>query len=409
MLIEPTLVARHWGAILAFLALVVVGQPLAVALGAFLTGNGVRTSVQAGMSLAQIGEFSFILASLGMSLGATRDFLYPLAVAVSAITTLTTPWAIRGSERAAAWIDRKLPARIQTVVALYGSWVEQLRASPNRRTFGARVRRIGRALLIDATVITGIIIGASIASKRGSSRISEASGIAPWAVHAILAAVAALLVAPFCVGLLRNTRALGMGLASAALPEAEADRPDLAAAPRQVLVALVQLGATLLVLLPVVAITQPFLPSASGAAVLVAAIVVLGIAFWRSAANLQGHVRAGAQVIVEVLAKQGVTSNVDALSGFRAMFPGLGEPVAVRLNSGSAAVGRTLSDLGVRGRSGASVLAISRGNGSVMVPTASELLQDGDMLALAGTRDAIEAARELLGADWVSRVAKETR
>jgi CPA2 family monovalent cation:H+ antiporter-2 len=103
MLIEPALVARHWVAIVVFIGLVVAGKSLAVALGAFLTGNGVRTSVQAGMSLAQIGEFSFILASLGASLGATREFLYPLAVAVSAVTTLTTPWLITGSGPAAAW------------------------------------------------------------------------------------------------------------------------------------------------------------------------------------------------------------------------------------------------------------------------------------------------------------------
>ena len=70
-------------------------QALGVTVGAFLTGNGVRTSVHAGMSLAQIGEFSFIIAGVGLSLGATGDFLYPVAVAVSAITTLLTPWLIR--------------------------------------------------------------------------------------------------------------------------------------------------------------------------------------------------------------------------------------------------------------------------------------------------------------------------
>src|SRR5512145_428174 len=102
MLIEPALVARHWVAVLLFIGLVVVGKSSAVGLGAFLTGHGVRTSVQAGMSLAQIGEFSFILAALGASLRATGDFLYPIAVAVSAVTTLTTPWLIAGSGTAAA-------------------------------------------------------------------------------------------------------------------------------------------------------------------------------------------------------------------------------------------------------------------------------------------------------------------
>jgi CPA2 family monovalent cation:H+ antiporter-2 len=133
---------------------------------------------------------------------------------------------------------------------------------------------------------------------------------------------------------------------------------------------------------------------------------VLGLGFWRSAANLQGHVRAGAQVIVEALAKQAVPSEgehpADALSSVRAMFPGLGEPVVVRLGAGNPAAGHTLSELGIRGRTGATVLAISRAEGPVMVPDAGEVLRPGDVLALAGTQEAIEAARVLLGAEPVA-------
>jgi CPA2 family monovalent cation:H+ antiporter-2 len=102
MLIDPALALQHWGAIAAFTVLVIVGKVLTVSFGAFLGGTGIRTSVQAGMSMAQIGEFSFIIAGVGVTLGATRDFLYPIAVAVSAITTLTTPWLIRASEPFAA-------------------------------------------------------------------------------------------------------------------------------------------------------------------------------------------------------------------------------------------------------------------------------------------------------------------
>ncbi len=403
MLIDPALIARHWVAVVVLLALVVLGKSLAVAAGAFLTGHGVRTSVQAGMSLAQIGEFSFIIASLGGSLGATRDFLYPLAVAVSAATTLTTPWLIRGSAPAAAWVDRKLPGRVQTVVSLYGSWLEQLGASPSRHGLAGRVRRIVRALLVDVAAVTAIVIGATVATEPGARWIAGAAGIGLRPARALVWAAAALLAIPFCVGLLRNTRGLGISVAAAALPEAAGGRPDLAAAPRRALVAVVQLGATLLVLLPIVALTQPFLPGAPGAAVVAATIVVLGVGFWRSAANLEGHVRAGAQVIVEALAKQAAPGAAaphgDALGPFRAMFPGLGEPVAVRLRAGSPAAGKSLSELGVRGKTGASVLAVSRADGSVIVPTASERLAAGDVLALSGTHEAIASARDLLGAE----------
>lgn len=80
------------------------------------------------------------------------------------------------------------------------------------------------------------------------------------------------------------------------------------------------------------------------------------------------------------------------------MFPGLGEPIAVTLPEGRPAVGKTISALGVRGRSGATILAIFRAGESVMVPFAGEALRPGDVLALAGTREAVESACQLLGA-----------
>lgn len=137
-------------------------------------------------------------------------------------------------------------------------------------------------------------------------------------------------------------------------------------------------------------------------------LTVLGVAFWRSAANLHGHVRAGAQVIVEALAKQGAASghgHEDSLSPVRAMFPGLGEPLVVRLGPGSPAVGRTLSALGVRGVTGATVLAISRADGPVIVPCATEVLCADDVLALAGTEESVDAACALLGGERVAGAA----
>src|SRR5688572_4701963 len=130
MLIDPVIIAQHWGAVLAFTVAVIVGKVTFVTISSFLIGYRPHTAVQAGMSLAQIGEFSFIIAAVGLATGATRDFLYPVAVAVSAITTLTTPWLIRAAGPAAAWVDRTLPTPLQTFASLYGSWIERMRQSP---------------------------------------------------------------------------------------------------------------------------------------------------------------------------------------------------------------------------------------------------------------------------------------
>src|SRR5215510_14390192 len=156
MLIDPRLVWEHWPAVLALTAVVIGGNLIGVSIGTFITGYGVRTSVQAALSLGQIGEFSFIIAGVGLSLGVVRPFLYPIAVAVSVLTSLTTPWLIRGSGRLAAVIDRRLPHRLQTYASLYGAWVNGLRATPEHRTAWARIRHLVVLLVVDVTLLAAI-------------------------------------------------------------------------------------------------------------------------------------------------------------------------------------------------------------------------------------------------------------
>jgi len=396
MLIDPVLVARHAGAVALLAALVVAGKLLGVSAGAFLTGNGVRASVQAGMSMAQIGEFSFIIAGLGLSLGATRDFLYPVAVAVSAITILTTPWLIRASGPAAAWVDRKLPARLQTFAALYGSWVDRLRATPAERGLAGRLRRMAAWVAVDAGLIAVLIIGAAVEGA-GLSRLLQLPP--PLARGAVWAAAVAL-VLPLALGLVRVVGRMGALLVGAALPPAQPGSTDLAAAPRRALSLGLQAAILLLVALVLAAVTQPFLPGAPGLPLLGVLAAAGGLLLWRRADDLQGHARAGAEAIVDALARQarspapGGERAAEALGQLRR---GLGEPVLVRLGAGDAAVGRSLAELGLREATGATVLAVARGREVARLPAAHEPLQAGDLLLVAGDGAALSAARRLLG------------
>src|SRR5207249_5742365 len=105
LMIDPKMLLEHWLPILIFTLVVVIGKIVACSFGTFVTGNDSRTSLRVGMGLAQIGEFSFIIASLGLTLNVTSRFLYPIAVAVSAITTLLTPYLIKASDRWVNWFD----------------------------------------------------------------------------------------------------------------------------------------------------------------------------------------------------------------------------------------------------------------------------------------------------------------
>jgi CPA2 family monovalent cation:H+ antiporter-2 len=183
---------------------------------------------------------------------------------------------------------------------------------------------------------------------------------------------------------------------------------DAGRAPRRALTLALQLGGVLIVGVPLAAVTQPFLPSGLAVAGIAVLLVALGIAFWRSAENLQGHVRAGAEAIMQALTAQarrnepGPPPNA-ALERVSQVLPGLGELAAVAIEPQAAAVGQTLAELNLRGRTGATVLAITRAEGGVLVPGAEEVIRAGDVLALAGTQDAIGAARaQLYGVDLPS-------
>ena len=398
MLLDPALAAQHWQAVVALTALVVVGQIVIVTISAFLTGHDVRTSVQAGMSLAQIGEFSFIIAGVGLATGATGSFLFPIAIAVSAVTTLLTPWLIAAAGPFAAAIDRQLPRALQTFVALYGSWIEGMRSRPAPPVERARARRALQVILLDCTVLAAIVIGASLESARLAGWVGEAWGLPPLGARALVLAAAAALSAPFAIGILRSARGLGQILAAQAFPPPESGRLDLAAAPRRALVVTLQLAMALALGAPLVAATAPFVPEPWGGVVLLLVLLLLGVNFWRSAHNLHGHARAGAEVIVAALARQGKEAGGETRALERAydLLPGLGEPFPVRIGPRSSAAGRTLAELEIRGRTGATVLAITRGEEVVLVPEGRDVVRSGDVVALAGTHEAVAAARQIL-------------
>jgi CPA2 family monovalent cation:H+ antiporter-2 len=397
LLIDPALVAQHWLAVVVLTAVVILGNIVGVSIGAFLTGSSTRTAIQAGMSLAQIGEFSFIIAGLGVSLGAIGEFVYPVAVAVSAITTLTTPWLIRFAEPAADYVDRKLPPALQTFTTFYGTWLERMRAGGAKRQ-GHDVRGPLRLIAVDAALLSGLIVASALWLDEASAFLVNTFGIAAVPAGLLVLAAAATAAIPFLIGIGRLSRRLGLALAEAALPRGSGTL-DLDAAPRRALLVTLQLAVGLATTLAVVAVTQPFLPSYPGPVLLVLVAVAFAIALWQSATNLEGHVRAGSQAIVEALTTYArPTDGVGgppSLAGVHGMLTGLGEPVAIQLDSDSPGVGRSLADLNLRGRTGATVLAIIR-TGKPVVPSAGERLDSGDILAVAGTHDAIDAATTML-------------
>ena len=121
MMVDPAMIVEYALPIIVITLAVILGQSLFGTLGVLLSGQPLKTAMQCGFSLTQIGEFAFIIASLGVSLHVTSDFLYPIVVAVSVITTFLTPYMIRFAEPASDFVDRHLPDRWMAFLTRYAS------------------------------------------------------------------------------------------------------------------------------------------------------------------------------------------------------------------------------------------------------------------------------------------------
>ncbi|WP_413578688.1 cation:proton antiporter [Bdellovibrio sp. HCB290] len=155
-MIDPKIIIEKPGLILLLTLVTIFGKFISTYLGALLSGQSRKTSMQSGMSLAQIGEFSFIIASLGMTLKVTSDFIYPLAVAVSAVTTFTTPYLIKSSSWFSERVDKVLPESFKAALDSYKSSFER---QGSRSVSSIIVEAYGMKIVVNAVVILALTFG----------------------------------------------------------------------------------------------------------------------------------------------------------------------------------------------------------------------------------------------------------
>lgn len=401
MLIAPGDLWSQAGAILGLSALVIVGKLVGASLGTFLGGENVRTSIQVGMSLGQIGEFSFLITEIGTLSGALPERFHTLAVGVCAVTSFLTPIKIGASERFASWIDRRMPHPMQTFFSLYASWVERIRRTEASESAMRRLRRSVLYLILDGIVMVAIIVAGAFLHEEAERTILDAIRIPPALVRSALVVVGVLLLSPFLFGVFRLARAIAAQLAEVALPPS-AGGLDLGRAPRSAFIATLQLLIVGIIGIPILAATQPFLPPFRGGFVFAALIGLLAVAFWRSIRDMYGHARAGAEVVVQALASQAAhATDEETLTEIEHALPGVGSLGSCEIAEGADSVGQSLKELNLRGATGATAIAVLRESGDITSPTAGERLRAGDVVVLSGSRDAVREARARLTSEGV--------
>ena len=135
--------------------LTLFGKMVSSTLGALVSGQPLKQSVQVGMSMAQIGEFAFIVATLGLSLGVISDFLFPVAVGVSAITTFTTPYLIKFSEPFYNWLVKVIPPKYLAKINKYSANTQSIQAENSWQTI---LKSYGRIIVINGIIIVAVYL-----------------------------------------------------------------------------------------------------------------------------------------------------------------------------------------------------------------------------------------------------------
>lgn len=390
LLIDPKLLVDHALPIAVLSAVVILGKVLTCSVGTLLAGHDLRTSTRVGMALSQIGEFSFIIASVGLSLKVTSDFLYPIAVSVSALTTFTTPWLIRASDPLTAWIEKRTPPYLLNFLHLYARWLEQL----GQRRKESQVRAILHRIAGQLATFLGLIAGSFLAGgflSRLTLRHLDWARAQEEVVHSAFWVASLLVAMPVYLAASRKLKALGMILADLGVPETLDRKVEVRA-----LMANSFLAVSLAALATFTfALGYAMLPPAP---FLLAILLMVGFLGWRLREpfnNLYWH---GKTALAETLAAPTPETAVESVPVAQVSSRLLREArvETVDLMEGMPGSGRSLRELELKTRIGAVVVGIDREGREIINPHADEVLLAGDRILILGDESRLNATRLLL-------------
>jgi CPA2 family monovalent cation:H+ antiporter-2 len=390
LLIDPALLAKYAGPILIITTVVIIGQVTAYTFGTFIAGHERQTALRVGMGLAQIGEFSFIIASLGLTLKVTSDFVYPIAVAVSAITTFINPYLLRSSDRAVGWFDRAVPAPVRAWLDFYTRWVEGLRTE---RSFAmGLVRQWSWQITLNLILITGIFIGAASLRRVGLQWWPQI----PRGQDGVKAALwlgAMLLSLPLLIALFRKLRALCMLLSEMSVTRSATN--ENVSTQRAIVANTILAAASVVLMLLLILLSSAILPSWKLLVAQALIVIATAILLRRSFTKLYSK----AQVALQETLSQPPAAQREPPDH---ALPGILREAhlrTVRIPGQGVTVGKMIGELALRTRTGASIVGIQRDNESLVNPGADEELRAGDEILLLGSDDHLASAEKLLRSD----------
>ncbi len=351
----------------AIITLVTVfGKAISSTVGALLSGQPLKQSVQTGMSLAQIGEFSFIIATLGMTLKVTSDFLYPIVVAVSAITTFTTPFLIKSSTKVAEWLERTLPKKWVKQLDKYSSNTDSIKSvSDWQVVFRAHLTQI----IIHSVIIVALILLSSIYILP----LVEDSKFG----NALAALITLFILSPFFYAL--SLRRVAVKQTEILMGERKYRGPIIMLILFRMLLTVFYLGFLL---------NTFFSPLIAFISLVVALAVYL---IFPKKLNKQYH-----KIENHFISNLNAREIIKASRSRRDLTPWDGHMTIFEIAKESNLAGKTLAELEIREKMGINIAFIKRGEVSINIPGRNERLFPGDEICVIGTDNQVQTFKQYL-------------
>lgn len=366
MLINPEMLVKYAVPVGILTFAVILGQSFLSTIGALFSGQPLKQSIQTGMSLSQIGEFSFIIATLGMTLNVTSDFLYPIIVAVSAITTFTTPFMVKFSTPFSIYLEKKLPRRWVKRIERYSANTEAIKSVS---TWQIVLRAYLTQVVIHSIIIVAII---SLSSKYILPLVQDSRF-----GNAIAALITIILLSPFLWAL--SLRRVATKQVQELMQVRKYQGPIIVLVFFRIVLSLFYIGFIL---------NTFFSPIIAFIALVIAVVSYVLFpkklhAFYN---KIEGHFLKNyhGREIAKTNKRQNVLSPWD---GHMANF---------NIALASNIVGKTLEELRIREHFGINIATIKRGDIIINIPLRSERLFPGDEISVIGTDEQVIAFKNYL-------------
>lgn len=372
MLLNPNIIVDYAGIIILLVFIVLIGRILFATIGVLASGEGLKVALQAGFSLAQIGEFSFIIASLGTSLGVISNTLYPIIVSVSIITTFTTPYCIKLSTPLYNFLEKRIPPKWNKLITGYAT--STYKTVNTQNDWNRLLRSVLKLLAVYTTLSVGVIF---LCERYTTPFITE--HIPGLTGKIVAASITILLMASFLRAILMKKNK------SQEIKNLWSDSHF----NRGVIISLIAFRLCIALTL-ILMVLVPLFPRFTILMVVVGVVIIVIIIFFQGFKTQSRAMEA--RFLENYYHKQKMDDKKAAIPRLIKNHL-LSKEIhieEIEIAPNSPKVGKSLRELNFRRTSGVSVVTIIRGYEKINIPDANERLYPYDTIVVAGSDEDIQ-------------------